>query len=212
MHRDSANQEGIASALYNSSELLRERRDYAASLAALEESHALYSDLDHQRGLALSCVRIGLVLVESGSADRAGVRINEGMRIARSTGNRHAMLYGMLGLARLAVSERDYESARLLAAQALDLASALDDRMQRAEAVLVAADVTRAREDFVEELRLRYWLEREYQEMGLNQSYHKANSARIERLLQNVALEQAQEARQDSALLDPRVELKSVFS
>jgi predicted ATPase/class 3 adenylate cyclase len=208
MHRASGNQEGIASAFYNSSEVQRERGNFAAALAGLEESHAFYSELDHQRGLALACVRIGLVLVESGAANPASARINEGMRIARTTGNRHAMLYGMVALAKLAIAEEDYDSAWSLAAQALDLASALHDRLQQAESVLVAAQVVKARGADHDEARLRFWLEGEFAEMGLNQSEQRANSARVQELVASIATNVVESLRNESASLDPREALK----
>lgn len=212
MHRDSGNQEGIASALYNSSEVLRERGSHAAALAALEESHALYADLDHQRGLALACMRIGLVLVDNGQPESAGARINEGMRIARSTGNRHAMLYGMVGLAKLSLSEKDYNSARSLAVQALDLASALGDRSQRAEAVSIAAGVRAACGSTADELRLRAWLHRENAAMGLRQAEPRKNQERMETLLRLLSDAERQEILASVATLDPRAELKRAFA
>jgi hypothetical protein len=122
------------------------------------------------------------------------------------------MLYGMVGLAKLSLSEKDYNSARSLAVQALDLASALGDRSQRAEAVSIAAGVRAACGSTADELRLRAWLHRENAAMGLRQAEPRKNQERMETLLRSLSDAERQEILASVATLDPRAELKRAFA
>lgn len=167
MHRRNGNQEGIASTLYNSSEVARTKGEFSRAVDMLEQSHAIYTGLDHQRGIAFASLRLGLAHMDMGNTQAARQRIDEGLHIARVTGNRHGEMYGTTYLAKLAVLAGDLESAKTLFNKAYALGAALSDRKHRADMLRYVAELLSVQGDIRGAARLNLWLEPEYREMGI---------------------------------------------
>jgi tetratricopeptide (TPR) repeat protein len=163
MHAQAGNREGIASTLYNSSEVWRRCGEYAEALRRLNDSKALYRELNHQRGLALAGVRIGLVLIESGKPNDARPHLDEGVRIALATANRHAEMYGRMALARLAIVQGDVEAAKDGFSKSYQLSVDLSDRRHRADTILHASTLAGPEAG----QKLLRWLAQEYDSMGV---------------------------------------------
>ncbi len=201
MHRLNANQEGLASALYNSSEVLRKRKQYAASLSRVEESNSMYVALDHHRGMALTQVRIGLILLESGDAAGARDHVLEGLRLARLIENRHAEMYGKNVLGRIEMAEGRNATARELFAQALALGKELSDRCHRAETLRRFATLLKLEGDALKAAQLYRFVKQEFDEMGV------AGAAEIAEEIYTVAddlgPEEMARLTADSGLFDP---------
>jgi predicted ATPase/class 3 adenylate cyclase len=187
LHRANGNREGIASTLYNSSEVWRKRREFERAASILEESHNLYASLGHQRGIALASVRMGLVLIDQGQPSAARERTLAGLEIARSTDNRHAEMYALTSLGRAAMADGDMGAASSHLRRALEMAVALSDRRHKADTIRRIAEMLYRQSRGPAALRLLLWVEREYGVMGVDDAVETAR----DRLVMSRRLEEA---------------------
>jgi len=133
LHQRNHNQSGIAYTLMNSSDVLRLQGQFGPALDRLEESHRLFTALGHQHEKALTSVRIGLVLLESGRIDAAEPHLEEGLQIAREIEDHWSEMYGMAVQGRIAAARSRPAQALDLFRRSFALAERVGDRKHRAD-------------------------------------------------------------------------------
>jgi len=183
MHRKNGNQDGVASTLYNSSEVLLKRRQFSDALNRVKESNEMYTALDHQRGMALTFVRMGLIHEKEENRVEAASCANEGVRLAQLTGNRHAEMYGKQVLGGVELQEGRFEAAQAYYREALNSARQLADRKQETDTLKRFAELLVKQGDLHDATRLFHYVKVRYEAMGI------VEAAEVEGELQDLAKE-----------------------
>jgi predicted ATPase/class 3 adenylate cyclase/uncharacterized protein HemY len=116
-----------AKALYGLGRVALVQGDYDAAIPPLEESAALFRELDDREGLAYSLADQGWIAAERGEHDQARRLAEESLAVARSAGNRTTTAAALHVLAGTALDERDYRRARSLFEESLALRRELGD-------------------------------------------------------------------------------------
>jgi predicted ATPase/DNA-binding XRE family transcriptional regulator len=91
--------------------MARERGDTSAARARLEQSLAIYRELDDKLGIAWTAITLGEVLVMQEEADLAETVVNEGLSLARELNENLAIGWALNHLGHVAQLKGDYESA-----------------------------------------------------------------------------------------------------
>jgi predicted ATPase/DNA-binding CsgD family transcriptional regulator len=114
-------------------------RDPQAATHIVEESLALFRDLDHQPGVAQALNLLGEIARSSGDDDRARRAYEECLIVLKQTGERRRIVFMYYNLAFIALHQGEAERARGLARQALDLARVMNNRLEVAKALEILA-------------------------------------------------------------------------
>jgi predicted ATPase/transcriptional regulator with XRE-family HTH domain len=91
--------------------MARERGDTAAARARLEQSLAIYRELDDKLGIAWTAVTLGEVLVMQEDAELAETVLSEGLMLARQLTENHAIGWALNHLAHVAQLTGDHARA-----------------------------------------------------------------------------------------------------
>jgi predicted ATPase/class 3 adenylate cyclase len=116
-----------AKALYGLGRVALVQGDYDASVPPLEQSAALFRELDDRDGLAYSLADRGWIAAERGDYVEARRLAEESLAVARSAGNRTTTAAALHVLACTALDERDYGRARSFFQESLALRRELGD-------------------------------------------------------------------------------------
>jgi non-specific serine/threonine protein kinase len=151
-----------ADALNAAGNLAREQGDYRTAQARCEQSLAIWRELGHQRGIAITLNSLGHDARNLGDYDRAAACYAEGLRLCRETGHKRGVANALNGLGILARNRGDYEQAIAYYQEGLALDRELGDTRRMAITLnnmgTVAGsrgDAARAAQFFEESLALR---------------------------------------------------------
>jgi non-specific serine/threonine protein kinase len=133
LHRRNNNHAGIAYTLMNFSDVLRGQKQFGPALEQLEESRQLFESLGHKHEMALTKVRLGLLLMESGRIEEAGLILEEGLRSAREIEDPWSEMFGLAVQGRIAGMEKNLEAALERYRRSLLIAQRVGDRKHQAE-------------------------------------------------------------------------------
>jgi len=114
-------------------------REPQTSLSLVEESLALFHELNHQPGIAQALNIIGEIARFSGDDDRARRAYEECLAVAKQTGETRRIVYLCQNLTFIALHEGDAERARDLGRQGLRLARTMNNRLELAKALAALA-------------------------------------------------------------------------
>jgi len=114
-----------ARALFMAALLAEPQGDYAAAKRLLQESLALFHELDNALGSLYVQTNLGYLAVAQGDYPEAEVRFRESMDRARATGERLALFSSLGGLAVVLHRQGQWAAARELFEQALAMAREL---------------------------------------------------------------------------------------
>ena len=114
-------------------------REPQTSLPLVEESLALFHELNHQPGIAQALNIIGEIARFSGDDDRARRAYEECLAVAKQTGETRRIVYLCQNLTFIALHEGDAERARDLGRQGLRLARTMNNRLELAKALAALA-------------------------------------------------------------------------
>jgi tetratricopeptide (TPR) repeat protein len=109
------------------------------AMPILEESLALFCELNHQPGIAQALNIIGEIERFSGDDDRARRAYEECLAISQQTGETRRIVYMCQNLTFIALHEGDAERARDLGRQGLQLARTMNNRLELAKALAALA-------------------------------------------------------------------------
>jgi non-specific serine/threonine protein kinase len=113
--------------------------DPQAALPLVEESLALFRELNHQPGMAQALNIMGEIARFSGDDERAKRLYEECLVIAKQTGESRRILFICQNLAFIALHEGDAERARDLGRQCIQLARSLNNKLELAKALATLA-------------------------------------------------------------------------
>jgi hypothetical protein len=106
---------GMARALVRLGNLrLVEPGEHSQARALIEEGHALYGELEHKSGIALSLRLLAVAYSIDDTLDRATALFQESVALSRELGDKGGIGFCALGLAFIAIEGEDYAAARLL--------------------------------------------------------------------------------------------------
>lgn len=105
----------------------------------VEESLALFSELNHQPGIAQALNIVGEIARFSHDGDRARRAYEESLAVSQQTGETRRIVFMYNNLAFIALHEGEAERARDLERQGLQLASAMNNRFLLALALAILA-------------------------------------------------------------------------
>jgi hypothetical protein len=114
----------------------------------------MFTALSHQPGLSWSLALIGKALFESGCVEAARVAASEGLAIAASRNIRLSEMFALDVLARIAVSQGDWEQGRTLFRDWHGIARRVKSTKHMIEAILRYGLALQARGDLVPAYRL----------------------------------------------------------
>ncbi len=109
------------------------------SMPLVEESLALFRELNHQPGIAQALNIIGEIARFSGDDDRARRAYEECLAVSKQTGETRRIVFMYQNLTFIALHEGDAERARDLGRQGLQLARTMNNRLELAKALAVLA-------------------------------------------------------------------------
>ena len=114
-------------------------REPQTSLPLVEESLALFRELNHQPGIAQALNIIGEIARFSGDDDYARHVYEQCLAVSQQTGETRRIVYMCQNLTFIALHEGDAERARDLGHQGLQLARTINNRLQLATALALLA-------------------------------------------------------------------------
>ena len=123
-----------AKALNAAGNLAWNQTDYPAARALLEESLAIFRELDDRAGIAQSLNNLGNVAIEQGDYPAARALYEESLAIRRELGDRRGMATVLCNLGNVAYERGDFTAARILS-EALAISRELGDRARIADAL-----------------------------------------------------------------------------
>ena len=123
-----------AKALNAAGNLAWHQTDYPAARALLEESLAIFRELDDRAGIAQSLNNLGNVAIEQGDYPAARALYEESLAIRRELGDRRGMATVLCNLGNVAYERGDFTAARILS-EALAISRELGDRARIADAL-----------------------------------------------------------------------------
>jgi predicted ATPase/class 3 adenylate cyclase len=141
LKRSEAAQPVRAKALYGLGRVALAQGDYDAAVARLEESAALFREIEDRDGLAYSLADQGWIAAERGDHDEARRLAEESLSVARSAGNPTTTAAGLHVLGCAALDKRDYGRARSLFEESLALRRQLGDVRNTANSLCFLAAV-----------------------------------------------------------------------
>ena len=109
------------------------------AMPILEESLALFCELNHQPGMAQALNIKGEIARFSGDDERAKSIYEECLVISKQTGETRRILFICQNLAFIALHEGDAERARDLGRQSIELARTMNNRLELAKALATLA-------------------------------------------------------------------------
>ena len=113
-------------------------RDSSAAMVLVEESLALFRELNEQPGIAQALNIIGEIARFSGDDDYARRAYEESLALSRQTGETRRIVF-INNLTFIALHEGEAERARDLERESLRLARAMNNRLQMATALAILA-------------------------------------------------------------------------
>jgi predicted ATPase/class 3 adenylate cyclase len=120
--RELQDKAGMAKALVRRGNLgLADHDQHRQARAMIEEGRALYSELGHRSGTALSLRILALAYSIDGENDRAISLLHESAALSRELGDKGAIAFSTLGLAFIAMGREDYDAARRLSQEGYSL-------------------------------------------------------------------------------------------
>jgi predicted ATPase/DNA-binding CsgD family transcriptional regulator len=114
-------------------------REPQAAIPLVEEGLALFRDLHHQPGIAQALNIMGEIARFSGDDDRARRMYEECLAVSQQTGERRRIVFMYNNLAFIALHAGEAEHAGDLGRQALQVARAMNHRLQSATALATLA-------------------------------------------------------------------------
>jgi predicted ATPase/class 3 adenylate cyclase len=116
-----------AKALYGLGRAALVQGDYAYAISRLEESAALFRDLDDAQGVVYALADLGWIATMRAEGERAQRLATESLASARTTGDKTLIAAAVHSLACAALEQRDYEEARALFEESLALRRSVGD-------------------------------------------------------------------------------------
>ena len=117
-----------AKALHGVSTILHEQSNYASARAGIEESLAIYRELDDKKGVAAELNNLGWVAIQSGDAETGRKLSEEGLALHRELGDTRGMALALNNLGWLALFQGDLALAVSFQKESLRLRRELSDR------------------------------------------------------------------------------------
>ncbi len=146
-----------------------------AATPTVEESLALFRELNHQPGIAQALNILGEIARFSGDDGRARRLYEECLAVSQQTGERRRICFIYHNLTFLALHAGEVERARSLARQALDLARAMNNQLEMAKALATFAGTIGALGQPEQAARLFGASESALERMG---AFHQPNDKR----------------------------------
>ncbi len=150
---------GIALALNNLGEVVREQGNYSQAAEALEKSLALYHELGNKWGIALALGNLGDVALELGELERAKALYKESMALYRGESNIVGVIACLNGLAGVATVQGEPVRAAQMWGAAEALRSAVGVRIPPVEQTNYERLVTATRVRLGEKAFAHAWAE-----------------------------------------------------
>jgi predicted ATPase/DNA-binding SARP family transcriptional activator/Tfp pilus assembly protein PilF len=164
---------GRASLLMGSGSLAMWRGDLEQSVTWLDESAAIWRELQNDRALAFVLIGRGIVALSQGHVAAAQQFLTESLALGRRLNHRWLIADSLLNLAGIAVAQRDYLTARATLEEATDVAKTGDDRWLVASVLNNLGEVARVQGDY-EQARCSY----EESRILYRETAHKPDVAR----------------------------------
>jgi hypothetical protein len=152
--------------------MLRER---SVAMPIVEESLALFRELNHLPGIAQALNIIGEIARFSGDDDYARRAYEECLAVSQQTGEARRIIFIYNNLTFIALHEGEAERARDLGRQGLQLARAINNRLQLATALAQLAGAIGALDQPQQAARLLGASERAMERLG---AFHQPNDKR----------------------------------
>lgn len=146
-----------------------------AAAPVVEESLALFRDLEHQPGMAQALNILGEIARFNGDDARARRAYEECLAVLRQTGERRRIIFIFNNLAFIAMHQGDVERVQELGRQALRLARDMGHRLEMAKALPMLAWVMRMSGQAQRALRLLGASDSALESMG---AFHQLNDKR----------------------------------
>jgi tetratricopeptide (TPR) repeat protein len=139
---------GRASVLMGRGSLMWWRGDLEQAGLWLEESAAIWRELQNDRGLAFTLIGRGVVAMSQGDGAAAQQLFAESLALGRRINHRWLIADSLLNMAGVAVAQRDYPTARAQLEEATAVAKTGDDRWLVANILNNLGEVAQVQGDY----------------------------------------------------------------
>jgi predicted ATPase/class 3 adenylate cyclase len=158
LYRELGDRESIAYYLQLSGLLALDEGETALAYSRVEQAVALFKEMRHQYGTTVSLYAFAQVVGASGDDARSQSLYEEGIAVARKTGNRH-VAFGLEGLARVVAVQGELSWAARLWGAAETLRETIGAPIPPVERPAYESSVTAARAQLGEKLFATAWAE-----------------------------------------------------
>jgi non-specific serine/threonine protein kinase len=147
LHRESGDEDGVASVLVELGQVARARGDYVRAASLSEEGLALSRKLGDRMGTAIALNTLGGVERQRGNVEGATARHEESLALFVELGNERSVAYTLTNLGLAALERGDYERALALHQESLALYKRLGDKTGMALVLVNLGDVAQEQGD-----------------------------------------------------------------